>query len=422
MYWLTLQRSQWYKPDKLFKIQERKIRRLLRWAITEVEFYRELYQIKDVSQINKDKRLLQRLPILTREVISNTPLNKRTASSIDLRKTIKRTTSGSTGIPVTILETRSSAAYWQALYLRRLWAYGVRPGDKVLRMLPSVAPAGIKFFIGRNPLEKFIWQDLRLLDMSPGIDSSFLKEIAKLGIDVMISQPSSISAIMRKLEETSLNLSFKIIITTGEVLTPSTRRKIQDRFGCDVYDSYSTVELGNIAWECPTHTAYHINADSLVLELNDPRQVGRSSIEGEAIGTCLYRYATPLIRYSTGDLVRLRDDECPCGRGLPLLVSVEGRIVEYIVTKNGKLISPSVITSALQSIGGIKQFKVVQHPDYTVEVRVVTADEMDHEQLSSLIEATLTPLLHGLKTRVRFTDSIEIRGVKLKLVESFVSK
>jgi phenylacetate-CoA ligase len=238
----------------------------------------------------------------------------------------------------------------------------------------------------------------------------------------MISQPSSISAIMRKLEETSLNLSFKIIITTGEVLTPSTRRKIQDRFGCDVYDSYSTVELGNIAWECPTHTAYHINADSLVLELNDPRQVGRSSIEGEAIGTCLYRYATPLIRYSTGDLVRLRDDECPCGRGLPLLVSVEGRIVEYIVTKNGKLISPSVITSALQSIGGIKQFKVVQHPDYTVEVRVVTADEMDHEQLSSLIEATLTPLLHGLKTRVRFTDSIEIRGVKLKLVESFVSK
>jgi len=145
MYWLTLQRSQWYKPDKLFKIQERKIRRLLRWAITEVEFYRELYQIKDVSQINKDKRLLQRLPILTREVISNTPLNKRTASSIDLRKTIKRTTSGSTGIPVTILETRSSAAYWQALYLRRLWAYGVRPGDKVLRMLPSVAPAGIKF-------------------------------------------------------------------------------------------------------------------------------------------------------------------------------------------------------------------------------------------------------------------------------------
>ena len=291
-----------------------------------------------------------------------------------------------------------------------------------MRMLPSVAPAGIKFFIGRNPLEKFIWQDLRLLDMSPGIDSSFLKEIAKLGIDVMISQPSSISAIMRKLEETSLNLSFKIIITTGEVLTPSTRRKIQDRFGCDVYDSYSTVELGNIAWECPTHTAYHINADSLVLELNDPRQVGRSSIEGEAIGTCLYRYATPLIRYSTGDLVRLRDDECPCGRGLPLLVSVEGRIVEYIVTKNGKLISPFVITSALQSIGGIKQFKVVQHPDYTVEVRVVTADEMDHEQLSSLIEATLTPLLHGLKTRVRFTDSIEIRGVKLKLVESFVSK
>ncbi len=289
-------------------------------------------------------------------------------------------------------------------------------------MLPAVAPASIKFFIGRNPLEKFIGQNLRLLDLSLGIDSGLLKEIANLGIDVLISQPSSISAIMKKLEETSLDLSFKVIITTGEVLTPYTRKKIEDRFGCDVYDSYSTVELGNIAWECPTHTAYHINADCVVLELNNPRQVGRSSLEGEAIGTCLYRYATPIIRYSTGDLVRLRDDECPCGRGLPLMDSVEGRIAEYITTKDGKLVSPYVVTSALQSIEKIKQFKVIQHPDYTVEVQIVTSDEVDHEQLSSLIEATLTPLLHGLKTRVRFTDSIEIRGVKLKLVESFVSK
>gem|GEM_PF-6364893 len=71
--------------------------------------------------------LLQRLPILTLRMLSETPLQRRTTASVNPRKTFKRTTAGSSGIPLAILETKSSATYWQALYLRRLWAWGIIP-------------------------------------------------------------------------------------------------------------------------------------------------------------------------------------------------------------------------------------------------------------------------------------------------------
>ncbi len=416
-----MQRSQWYRAEKLLKIQERKLSKLLDKAVREVELYRELYRSNDLG-IRNSQELLQRLPILTRKMLSDTPLQRRTAASVNPNKALKRTTAGSTGIPVTILETKSSAAYWLALYLRRLWAWGVRPGDRILRLLPTLSAANIRYFMGENPLNRLFKKGVRLLDMRSGINIQLLRKIIESRINVLLTQPSTLLAIIKIMEENDVSLSFRIVVTTGENLTPAVRKKIQDTFNCEVYDQYSTVELGNIAWECPIHVAYHINADSVVLELKNPRPVGWSKMEGEAIGTCLYRHATPIIRYLTGDVVRLRDDECPCGRGLPLLESVEGRLIDFIVAKDGSFISPYAIATALQSVEGIKQFRVIQHPDYTIEIQTIAGDESDHERIALAIEAALTPLTRGLEIKVRFSDSIEVKGVKFRLVESQVPK
>jgi phenylacetate-CoA ligase len=417
-YWAMLQRLQWYGVDKLLKIQDRRIRKLLNHAVKEVEFYRKLYSSTTISEDDSGLELLNRSPVVTRKMLAETPLEKRTANSVNLNKTLKRTTAGSTGIPIEILETKSSAAYWVALYLRRLWAWGVRPEDKILRLLPAVPAGSINYFMRRTLLDK----NIKLVDLQQGIDTSLLSKISKYGVNVLISNPSTLLAILKKMEESNNTLSFKLVLTTGEILTPLMRKTIQDKLNCEVYDSYSTVELGNIAWECPTHTAYHINIDSVVLELNNPRRMGRSLTEGEAVGTCLYRYATPIIRYFIGDVVRLRDDECSCGRGLPLLESVQGRLVDYIVARDGVFISPYVLTTAMQKIEGIKQFKIIQHPDYVVEVQAIAANRTDLEKLNSAIETVLTPFLHGLHLKVRFTESIEVGSAKFRLVESLVPK
>jgi phenylacetate-CoA ligase len=105
-----------------------------------------------------------------------------------------------------------------------------------------------------------------------------------------------------------------------------------------------------------------------------------------------------------------------------LLESVQGRLVDYIVARDGVLISPYVLTTAMQKIEGIKQFKIIQHPDYVVEVQAIAANRTDLEKLNSAIETVLTPFLHGLHLKVRFTDSIEVGRAKFRLVESLVPK
>lgn len=181
------------------------------------------------------------------------------------------------------------------------------------------------------------------------------------------------------------------------------------------------MEVGNIAWECPTHTAYHINIDSVVFELVDPIKSGRGGRRGEAVVTCLYRYATPIIRYTTGDLVEVIDDECPCGRGLPLLKNVEGRVVDCVVKKDGSMISPYAVSSVLEHVGGVRRFKVLQARDYSVDVFIAPTDGADHERIAASVESALSDILRGFEFRVRIVEEIaEDRVKKFKPVESLV--
>ncbi|MCS7136754.1 MAG: hypothetical protein NZ941_00110, partial [Candidatus Caldarchaeum sp.] len=338
LYWLELQRLQWLTREKLQRLQDAKLRKLVSKTYEEVQFYRATYDRLRVERVlHHGVKGLDSLPIISKRDLNSVPLEQRTSSSINPSKCMKRTTSGTSGEPFAILETKQSASYWKALILRSLWAYGIRPGDKVVRFIPRLGFEKIGFF----------WENLftipsvrpELVNLSQEI-SLIVQKLQDLKPAVLYAQPSTLNRLMNYLQHNEKRMYLKKIITTGETLTPQLRKTFEDFFSAEVYDRYSLVEVGNIAWECPTHTAYHINIDSIVLELVDPIKSGRGGQRGEAVVTCLYRYATPIIRYTTGDLVEVIDDECPCGRGLPLLKNVEGRVVDCVVKKDGSMISP----------------------------------------------------------------------------------
>ncbi|MDW8073855.1 MAG: hypothetical protein RMJ28_06450 [Nitrososphaerota archaeon] len=422
LYWISLQRSQWLSREKLLAIQARKLGKLLRHAYEKVPFYRELYAGKMVDRSNASaSEMLKDLPIVERRRLADTPLAQRTATNIIPSRCLPRRTSGATGEPVTILETKDSAAYWKALYLRRLWAYGVRPGDKILRILPATPASSLSFFSG-GILGILGGSDIRFADISKKV-----KENVTLLIDykpeVLIAQPSDLLSIIKKCEELDLKITVKVILTTGEVLTHAVRRKIEQTFSARVFDAYSTVELGNMAWECPTHTAYHINIDSVVLELADAKSSGRGKHSGRVVATCLYRFATPVIRYVTGDIVEATDGECSCGRGLPLLSRIEGRIVDCLLTREGDLISPYVVLNALQSIEGIRKFRVIQRQDYIVEIVVSLASGFSERALEEEVDKRLPAVLQGLPYRLQVVDDFsEPLHKKAKLVESLAPR
>lgn len=419
--WRWLSRTQWLSREELMSIQAQKLRAMVSHAYNTTAFYKRLYG-PTLPEI-QTSRDIKKLPLITKEHLRSVPLEERTAVGTDLKRCLKRTTSGTSGIPVVILEDPASAAYVEGLSIRRLWAYGVRPWHKVVRVV-SGSPE--KVYTENIADLAGLWGSFRrnrVTRLSLAEDPRNHLEIFKKGVDVLFAFVTYYRALREVCEEREVDINFKIAITAGELLDSATRKMISDTFGAEVFDGYGCVEVAapsHLAWECPSHYAYHINVDSVVLEfLKDGEEVSPGE-SGEVVATSLFRWATPVIRYRLGDLATPLDDECPCGRGLPLLKNIEGRVVDMIRIPDGGLISPYAVMETIQDVEGLGQYKVLQRSDYSIEVLVKAVGDV--EKVVAEVDRRCRMLFKTLDYRIKVVDKIEAeRGKKFKFVESQVT-
>ena len=78
------------------------------------------------------------------------------------------------------------------------------------------------------------------------------------------------------------------------------------------------------------------------------------------IVTDLHNYGMPLLRYANGDLATQGSGACSCGRGLPLLASVNGRKLDALLTPDGRYIPGEYIVYCFLYATGLKRYQVVQ--------------------------------------------------------------
>jgi phenylacetate-CoA ligase len=210
-----------------------------------------------------------------------------------------------------------------------------------------------------------------------------------------------------------------LIFTSSELLDDWTRRKIETTFQSEVLDVYGCSEVKEIAWECPQHKGYHVNADWLFVEF--VREENEGTMEaGPILVTSLYNYGMPLIRYEIGDTGRFIEGLCPCGRGLPLMARAQGRRVDYFTLPNQSMVSPYKMTCAIEHIGGMKQYQIVQKKIDRVELKVVPMQGFDEKRKREL-KQVLEQVLPGIKVEVRTVDGIKReKSGKYKIVLSHV--
>lgn len=128
----------------------------------------------------------------------------------------------------------------------------------------------------------------------------------------------------------------KAVITTSEKLLPEMRQVMQDAYGCRVYEEYSTVENVLFASECQ-HGRLHVSPDVAIVEILRPDGTPCQSDEmGEVVTTSLVREYQPFIRYRLGDLAIWDATPCPCGRTMPALKEVVGRIEDVVIGPDGR--------------------------------------------------------------------------------------
>ena len=199
------------------------------------------------------------------------------------------------------------------------------------------------------------------------------------------------------------------IVTSAEVLEPADRQVIEEVFGCPVFNRYGCREVGVIASECPAHQGLHIAAEGLLIEIvhgNDPVRPGES---GAILVTDLLNLGMPLIRYRIGDMGTWEEGPCPCGRGLPRLREVAGRVTDFLVGPDGRLVSgvylATYVVARRPSLG---QVQILQEEAGKVRYRIKPGarfqgrDDLDYLQ-------TETRRYLGEETCVdwEFTDNLE---------------
>ena len=419
--WGSLQSSQWLEGRSLLELQSQRLRKVVSLAYHEVPFYHQLYKNAGVTPADvRDIKSIRKLPLINKDLLRTVPVEERTAVGTDLTRCRVHTTSGSTGKTLTLLEDPSSASFRDALNLRFLWAYGVRPLDRIVSVRNN--PAGSIRPVVRIRDRQGLWGSVtarRVKQLTYTSDlNDHIRLFSKWKPDVLMAQTSYCRTLAKYSEVSGNRISFRIVVTAGEILDDSTRKVISDSFGAEVYDHYGAEEVGGtIAWECPSHGGYHIDAEALLVEFLRKGEPVKAGTAGEVHLTSFCRIATPILRYFNGDMATPVDDECSCGRVLPLIREIQGRRMDFILAPDGRDISPMAVVFAIQYVDGVKQFKVTQLSDFSIEILVATDKEA--KPVLADVCSRCKRLFREIPFQVKLVDKIDNpSGSKFHVVES----
>ncbi len=373
----TARRSSHLPTDWFRRRQVSVLQRLLRHAYDKVPLYRNLYDEAgfrpDVFQTLDD---LPRIPSLTKRRLQDTSPGDTVSRGTDLLTCHGVGTSGTTGIPLQVWLGQYERCWQRAVAWRILFEHGFSWRDKTLeiRMIPGRCYAVQK--LGLAPKE---W--LSILD-SPSV---WVDRIAEVHYDCIVAGAGTLDLLTAAAEARRLK-SPRLVISDSEPLTPTIRSRIRTVFGVDPVDVYGLVEVSNFAWQCEQRAGLHVSADSHIVEVAAP-----AGVPGPLTVTALGMWTMPIIRYETGDLAETAEAPCSCGRNLPLLKAVHGRVVDSIIVAGGRHLLWPFFHELLGSERDIVQWQVHQVGESNLVVRtVLRSDAVDTaERLQTLIRGYL---------------------------------
>ncbi|MGC8839708.1 MAG: phenylacetate--CoA ligase family protein [Anaerolineae bacterium] len=386
-YLRELEASQWWSPEELRALQWRKFKRLLDHAYRRVPYYRRRMEEAGVAPDDiRSWEDVPRVPISTKEDLRAAFPHGTVAAGVNRRDLLMSASSGSTGEPFRYYLTRDEKARrWAIIF--RYWAWaGLRPGVPYANLTRSVPGA----FHGSGWLARLEQRLIRVLEL-PALDFSeenageYLARVRRFRPEVMRGYASSMYYLATYLREGGEVLPLRAVLTLGETLYPYQREAIEDAFACPVYDAYGA-EAMEVAAQCGHHPGYHINAESILVEVVDaegnPLPPGE---RGQLVLTNLENYAMPFIRYNIQDVGVLSEERCPCGRGLPLLGAVEGRLSDLIVTSAGKVLA-SPFFGMLMMDAEVEQYQFVQERPDRIVLRVVPSARYSAEEEARILK------------------------------------
>lgn len=371
-----------YDSDNSLNKKKQYLNSLLNHAVEHVEFY------KKYAKFNS----LEDFPVVNQRILKDN-FEAVQAVNFKAKKNFKMSTSGSTGTPFTILQNpnkklRNTAdtIYFKKqigyevghkIYYIRRWFKKLKGHPPWANKIKNVIEIDVADF-SQDYLKKFI----------EGLESDKSKK-------VILAYSSALREICKYLdtkESKEVNANVECIISMAEGLSEQTRKSLKNYFRAPVYSRYSNNENGILSLQLfETDPSYQINWASYHIELLHPEkdepvpfgQVGR------VVVTDLFNYCMPFIRYDTGDMaIMVQNDTF---NSAPALLEIVGRKMDVIYDTSGNPISSFIVFHLDAYPPQINQFQFIQEGEkqYVIKLNVTSNEVVDEVEIVDLYKSYL---------------------------------
>jgi phenylacetate-CoA ligase len=417
-----LRNTQWWTTEKLRDFQWGELHKLLDHASVQVPYWKDAFdklglRLADIKTYDD----FRTLPVIDKDLIKAQHYD---LVAVNYRgKTYRKSTGGSTGEPLHFEYTPESYD-WRVACSKRGYGWAGYEDGKKSAYIWGVA-------IGKVPVLKRIKESLHHAFLRQryyncfGFTEQKMKEVIS---DMNKYKPECIVAYTNplydfvKYAERSRAIKFKpkAIILAAEKLHEFQREKIRAVFGCPVFNTYGSREFMLIASECEMHNGLHVNIENLFVEIikenGDPAKPGEM---GDIVITDLHNYGMPFIRYKIGDIAIASDRKCLCGRGLPLIDKIEGRVLDTIRTPDGRIVPGEFFPHLMKEFNEVRRFQVVQKNLHSLNIKIVKEKDLPKGRLAFMRNEINKVLGREISVKIDFVKDIPLtRTGKLRVTIS----
>jgi len=416
----ALERDNW-KKEQWSNYNESRLSEILESAAKHVPYYKDIWNMRRRNGDKSSWQYLENWPILEKKEVRENP--KKFISENAKKPLYIDHTSGTTGKPTLIYLNRETIIKWYAIFEARIrhWNnlsykenWGIFGGQKIIPLNQTEPP----FWVLNKGLNQVYFSIFHIT-----LDSIkfYIDAINQHGLTHLIVYPSIFALFSKQIKDLGMDPpKLKAIILNAEKTWPQQKKLIAEVFSCKVIDTYGMAEIAAASSECD-HGTMHYWPETGVIEILDheSREINKNLKNGPLVLTGLLNKDMPLIRYINGDIgsVPNWDQDCDCGKTLPVFEGVFGREKDLLKTNDGR--SLYILDSLFNDLP-IIEGQLVQEKIDSFLVNVIPNNNFKYDEVKKIIYSRIFHYFGEVDIILNKVSNLEIN--ENGKVKSFISK
>ena len=392
--------NNFYLPEeKIVQYQNEELKKLIIHCYRNVPYYTDLFKKLHLTPEDiQTKEDLLKLPYLTKEDVRKNEDKLLAKNKLKLLAN-KVGTSGTTGTPLKLVRDYTSINFENAF----LWRFYRHCGDNGLKRITLRGTVIIPSEQNEPPFWNYNPSCQELVMSSYHLSKknifSYINKINEFKPDILYAYPSTANLLASLYNNFNETYTFKAIFTSSESLSEEQRNFIEKTFNTKIFDWYGQAERVCAIAQCSKGT-YHIVEDYAITEFIE-------TDEGlELVGTPLFNYIMPLIRYKTGDIVELKSIKCPCHSKFQTVSKIIGRKNQYyyFYTQDGAQIL--TFDHIPRGVENIVETQFIQENINELIINLVPTEKFSEANEAQMRQNVIDRLGPSVKILINKTDKI----------------